>query len=173
MHWLNPKIEGKTSHFIYQTLLILGFVFIIMVILITVEDQRLGVLSAIGASSLASSAFICFGMPQSPTAKLYRLLLSYFVAIIMGVIFHNLPDVLIYKPYIKLPVAMAISAALSVALTMFVLTLFDWGHPPAMGLSLGLVVVQWDYGVLITVIIALALLCMIRVLLQSWFDRLV
>lgn len=173
MHWLNPKIRGKISHFIYQALLILFFVFASMSALITVENQRLGVLSAIGVSSLSSSAFICFGMPQSPTAKLYRVILSYVVAIILGISFHELPNILMYKPYIHMPIAMALASGLSVSLTMAILTLFDWGHPPAIGLSLGLVVVEWNYGIIITVVGALIFLCLIRFLLRSWFNNLV
>lgn len=173
MHWLNPKIRGKMSHFIYQALLILFFVFASMTALITVENQRLSVLSAIGVSSLSSSAFICFGMPQAPTAKLYKVILSYFVAIVLGIHFHELPSLITYKPYIHPDVAMAMCCAFSVTLTMIILTTFDWGHPPAIGLSLGLVIIEWDYGIILTVIGALALLCTIRILLRSWFNRLV
>lgn len=173
MHWLNQKIQGKVSHFIFQALLILFFVFASMAVLVAVENQRLGVLSAIGVSSLSSSAFICFGMPNAPTAKLYRVVLSYVVAIVFGISFHELPHLITFLPYLRFPIAMALTSALSVMLTMMVLTIFDWGHPPAIGLSLGLVVVEWDYGVICTIIGALIFLCIIRGSLRSWFNSLV
>ena len=113
------------------------------------------ILSAIGVSSIAASAFIIFTLPDSPVAATRRVIGSYLFAMMIGVVINWvvrwIPQV---YPGDSLLLLHQLGGATAVALTMLAMIVFDYEHPPAAGFSLGLVLDQWNHWTLLVVFVA-------------------
>ena len=120
---------------------------------------------AVGATSLASSAYGVFVLPHSVVAEPKRILLAYLIATIVGLLFHAILG------YFSLSITdhaltfdshfFWILSALAVAITMFFMMLFGAQHPPATGIALAMVsdVNNWKAfaGIWISILILVAI----------------
>lgn len=66
-----------------------------------------------------------------------------------------------------------ISSVLAVTLTMFLMALLNYEHPPAAGLSLGLIVEPWTTFTIFVIVVVVALMSLVKYLLQRWLIDLV
>ena len=131
------------------------------------------ILSAIGASSLAASTFIAFGLPDSPVAKAQRMIGSYVIGILVGVFFYWISnDTYAWTHWMTVITHKEICSGLAVGLTMLIMFLLDLEHPPAAGLSLGIVIDEWNWWVLIVVLLSIVIIALLRVLMRPWLHML-
>jgi CBS-domain-containing membrane protein len=170
---LNVQFREHWLRFVTQTLMIVVFMFFVMMALIFGEKgHQLDVLTAIGASSLSASAFIVFALPSGAVAQPHRVLVSYVIAMVCGVSWH------FFIPYIgaALPITSGVAAcfgsALAAGCTMLLMAAFDFEHPPAMGLSVGLAMDVWDWWTLCVVLVGILVLCFAKYVFRGWLINL-
>ena len=147
--------------FFYQIVLFLFVVALVLVLFGQVETSD--ILSAIGVSSLTASCFIVFCLPSSRVSRAWRVLLAYVVALIAGALCSKLQ--LHFDAHFPLWTTVhwqQCFAVLSVAITALLLLLLRIPHPPAAGLSLGLVLDHWDYPTVIAILCSITLIAIIK-----------
>lgn len=170
--WINPQFRIYWFRFFIQTSLIVIFVFLVMMALVYGRAKPMDVLSAIGASSIAASAFVVFALPAAPIGLPHRLFGSYVIAMLSGIVWHYLGCSIGTEHLAMSTPVRCLASALSAGTTMFLMAFFDFEHPPAMGLALGLVIDAWDDWTLFVVIVAVLVLCTIKLLIKRWFINL-
>ncbi len=170
--WINPHFRQHAFRFFFQTFLIVAFMFFLLLALVYGRTKPMDVLTAIGVSSVAASAFIVFALPSSQVSMPHRIFGGYTIAIICGVVWYFLGQELSrISGWPPTPVR-CLTSAMSAGSTMLLMALFDFEHPPAMGLALGLVMDTWDDWTLFVVIVAVLVLCTLKFLLRRWFINL-
>jgi CBS-domain-containing membrane protein len=151
-------------HLTMQPLLAMIFVFIVLLTLSQVAISPL--LWAVGGSSLASSAFIVFGRPSSPSAQPWRVICGYAIGIIVGFGVRALfkPIHVFHVDFLSDPrfFMLALSAAIAVGVTFLFMILLNIKHPPAAGIALVLVINLQDYNVLYVIFLAAVVLALLR-----------
>jgi len=166
--WFNPKFTNNIGHFCLQALLITVFMFCVLLSLMYGRTGSISILTAIGATSVASSIFVVFALPGSSVALPHRVIGGYVIGILAGISWHyaalswthffNTPDFIIH----------CVAGGCAAGTAMLVMGLLDFQHPPTMGLALGLVMDQWDDRTLIVVVVAVLVMCLIKWLLRRW-----
>ena len=119
------------------------------------------------ATSLGGSAFIVFTMPHSVTAQPRKLIGGHIVGLISGA--------LLYYIFFAGPLGelstdwrfiTVLAYALAVGLCIFLMTITNTEHTPAVATALGIVSDGWSYQVVISVLLCAVILAIIRRLLQ-------
>ena len=152
-------------HLLLQCLSATAFMWLILMGLDQVVSSQL--IWAAGASTLASSAFIVFVLPDAIVAKPFKIIGSYLIAMGCGAAIRGLamavcaifPQCTAGIPHSHL---FEIAAAVAVGLSLLVMVLCRSEHPPAAGLA---VVMVLDIRTPIALVIILAgaiILAMIR-----------
>jgi CBS-domain-containing membrane protein len=123
--------------------------------------------NAVTIAALGSSSFVVFAMPTTTSAQPRFLIGSYVIAILTGSLFHFIAH---YKPMTDyLPSAdfiLPVCAASSVGLAIFLMVIFNFEHPPAGGLALGLVVNDYSGYALIVVLLGITMLAILKYVLK-------
>tara|TARA_R110000868_G_scaffold69261_1_gene204144 strand:- start:21312 stop:21833 length:522 start_codon:yes stop_codon:yes gene_type:complete len=152
-------------------------VFLTMAIFLYLANVVLGrteLIGAIGATSLGSTAFLAFVAHNSYMAQSKRILGGYLIAIVVGIVlFHCVQWTFNAHIQINHRYLVLFVAAASAAIGMFFMTLLGLEHPPAAGLSLGMVLEHWDMKILGIIVACLLLLTVIKYLLRNWLVVLV
>lgn len=121
---------------------------------------------AVGASALASSAYIVFSNPDSNNLLSRYIIGSYVVSIIIGIACsHIIVFVQAHTGFSSIRVIELVTAV-SVGLSLFLQTVLNFKHPPAAGLSLILTSEPWRYSTVIIILIAVVILAIIARLLN-------
>lgn len=144
---------------------VIMFTFMYAVKTFTNADTALG---AIGATSLGASAFLAFVAHDTAMARSRRMLSGYAIGIIFGGLgsyllshfahcsgFHCATDNL----------DVLISAITAMA-CMIAMVLLSSEHPPAVGIAIGLVLRDWDYLLLIVVIVTVLVITIVKEILR-------
>ncbi|WP_431768833.1 HPP family protein [Senegalia massiliensis] len=120
-------------------------------------------------ASLGATTFIVFTMPKTHSAKGKNILGGYTLGIIFGIIFHLLSIFLIeIIETINLNTLYMITGALSVGATMFVMTITNTEHPPAVGMALSLILTPWDFKTLFFVYLCIILMIIVKKSLENY-----
>jgi len=112
-------------------------------------------------ASMGATAFICFAMPNCPSAKRRNVIFGHFMGLLSGAVF-----TLVNLDYhIEFPLA--------VGLVMFLMVALDVEHPPAAGTALAVVTrhVSWTMG--FEIIFAAIIMAELRYLLKNHIKDLV
>ena len=166
MRLLNEALHRRKISCMMQILYALLMVFICLLLLHFAT--RMGILEAIGASSLASSICILFVTPSSVTSTPRHLIGGYLIALILGLSGYYVCMWLgKITPHPGLFNLHLICAALAVTGAIFFMVIFDATHPPAAGFALGLVIEAWDIWTILILTVAILLLATIRYTLRS------
>ena len=158
----NPLIVTKKQLIFQVSLAILYLVFLLVSLDYVVSARTLW---AVGASSLASSAYLVFSCPKNSVSAPSRIFFGYIIAVICGELvrwavvgsvcwIHQLN---VLTPLCESAHLYWLSAAFAVGLSIVVMVLLDCQHPPAAGFSLALVI-ELDHYIAILVIVFFALL---------------
>lgn len=162
MNIIDKSFIKNPKSYITQSLL---SVIAVAVILYFVEVMTHAAIVA----ALGSSTFIVFAMPHTIAAQTRRLIGGHAVGLISGTICYYL--------FLNGPLgALAASwefvtwgvYALSVGLSIFLMTVTNTEHPPAAGTALGIVAHGWSYQVVIFVLASAVSLAIIRRLLRRY-----
>jgi hypothetical protein len=170
MNFSHLKSPQLALRWMFQCLL----VFIIMALfLFALGEIRNNILvTAIGTTSLGSSAFLAFVAHSSRMASNQRMIGGYLIAIAVGGLMHLFAYR--YAAYFPLNVdhVVWILSAAATAITMMIMTLTDLPHAPAAGLSLGMVINFWNWYALVVIFSAVILIAIIKTLLKPWLINL-
>jgi CBS domain-containing membrane protein len=130
--------------------------------------DRGSTLWAIGASSLASSAYLVFTNPSSPVARYHRIIGGYLVSVLVGLLIHILLSHISQHMQIHttIPHLFWITASIAVGISMLLMVLLGYEHPPAAGVALVLVLDINDYSTLFVILGAAAVLALLKKLLK-------
>ncbi len=119
-------------------------------------------------AGLSATTFIVFTMPSRYAAQPKNFIWAYLIGIVVGVVFF-----LIYISIIRLfpsvpeRVFYIICGALAVGVAIFVMVITDTEHPPSVGLSLGLVIGEWNHITIIMVLFCIAFMVIVKRLLRD------
>jgi len=126
-------------------------------------------------ASLGATAFIVFAMPRTYSSAPRRLIGGYTVGISVGLIFFYLENKIdylsLFEPQINHPLSYVL-AAVAVGITIFIMTITNTEHAPAAGISLGLVINQWDISSLFFIISAMLAMVGVKCLLKPYLINL-
>jgi len=164
---INPNFKRNKKVYFLKCLVALCAMTFILISLKTISSNV--ILGAIGASSLASSVFIAFSLPDCASAHPRRMIGSYLISIIVGVIFYYIGTYFILiHDYLSFSLIYEIMGAFAVTTTMLMMILLSLEHPPAAGLALGLVLEPWEFRTLTIIIGAIIATAIIKSLVKPW-----
>lgn len=149
-YWLKKWVSRRRS---YQFFFIFIFNFIQLWLFYWVDQND--IIWAIGVGSLASSSCIVFGKPRLKAAHPLSIVLTYSIAMIVGVSFH-------FIALLCPPIYLNLFSALAVVTTFFVLAWKRLAHPPALGIALVLVLRFSDYLTPLVILFCVAILLVMR-----------
>lgn len=157
MNLIDKSFIRDPKHYLLQSLLA---VVVIMVIFYFEVIPHIVI-----AISLGGSAFIVFTMPSRATAR--RLVGGHIVGLICGSIFYFL---FFTGPLAELAanerVITILAYALAVGLCIFLMTITNTEHTPAVSTALGIVADGWSYQIVLSVLLCAISLAVIRELLH-------
>jgi CBS domain-containing membrane protein len=166
----NQKI--RKHHLIFQMGAAVLFVMLVLVALDSISASQ--VVWAVGAGSLASSAYLVFAMPSAYPSKAHRVIFGYVVGIVAGEIIRGLVTLLMAKNgHTHMLFAISsdanmywLSGAFAVGLSMWLMVLLGVEHPPAAGFSLVFVIEMKHYSAIFVILGLAVLLGLIRYLFR-------
>ena len=143
------KIDDKFFSFRKQYFIQSGYAAVSIFIITFILYNNPVVIASIGAT-----AFIVFSMPNSITAQSRRIIGGHLVGFFVGSCFGVFPfmNVLFFT---------ALWYALSVGITLFIMVVMDFEHPPAAGTALGMTLVGYTSSSAVAIIISIVILAFI------------
>lgn len=154
---INTDFKKNWKNHLFQNLLIVLYIIVIF--------HFHSFFDTLLASSLGASAFIVFAMPNSQASKSKNLLFSYVICAFLAFLGRLLPiesEVIFYLIFIFL-----------IGLSFFCMTVFNFEHPPAIGLSIS-VFISPDYKkVIIFSLSSVLFLAFIRIIFKKRIKDLV
>ena len=158
MHLFDKSFIRDPKHYLLQSLLA---VVVIMVIFYFEVIPHIVI-----AISLGGSAFIVFTMPSRATVR--KLVGGHIVGLICGSIFYFL---FFAGPLAELAanerVITILAYALAVGLCIFLMTITNTEHTPAVSTALGIVADGWSYQIVLSVLLCAVSLAIIGRLLRN------
>jgi CBS-domain-containing membrane protein len=161
MEILDPQFKKNPRPYIVQSLLALAVFF--LVLLFVEKVTQVIIIAALGAST-----FIVFALPHVATAGPRRLIGGHIVGLASGSLCHFL---FIDMLSVSLGDGMMMSAltfAVAIALSMFLMAVTNTEHPPAAATSIGLLTAGLSWGTILFVLLFAALLSVIHYALRRW-----
>ncbi len=168
---MNIRLVDKTflkkpGSYIIQSLLAVIAVAVILYFVETITQAA--IVAALGASS-----FIVFAMPKTVAAEPRRLIGGHITGIVCGLVcyygcytsptetFFNSNEIIHWLP-----------AAFAVGLSIFLMTIFNFEHPPAAGTALGIVAHEWTWETIVFIVVFAISLAIIGILLKKYLKNL-
>jgi CBS-domain-containing membrane protein len=166
IHVLDRTFLQHPRNYVIQSLLA---VLAVAVILYFVESLTHAAIVA----ALGSSVFIIFAMPRTIAAEPRRLVGGHITGLVCGIIcyyaFFASPLVDFFESN---EVIHWIPAAIAVGLSIFLMTVFNFEHPPAAGTALGIVAHEWTYQTIIFIVAFAVGLAIVKWLLKRYLVNL-
>ncbi len=120
-------------------------------------------------AALGSSTFLVFAMPNGIASQPRRLIGGHITGLVCGIIcyyaFFTGPLGGISR---QTDVVQWIAAACAVGLSIFLMTILNFEHPPAAGTALGIVASEWSTGVIIFVLAFAVSLAIVKRLMRGY-----
>lgn len=166
IHLVDKTFLKKPKNYILQSLLAVIAVAVILYFVETITHAA--IVAALGASS-----FIVFAMPKTVAAEPRRLIGGHITGIVCGLVcyygcyaspietFFNSNEIIHWLP-----------AAFAVGLSIFLMTIFNFEHPPAAGTALGIVTHEWTWQTIVFVVAFAVSLALIGTLLKKYLKNL-
>ncbi|MBD3370458.1 HPP family protein [Candidatus Fermentibacteria bacterium] len=154
---LDRKLKHHVFQYVFQSLLAALLIFSVLLILDVFQQTAI-------IASLGASTFIVFAAPRSHSATPRALLGGYLVGAAAGILIHTVFCSHLGQPE-EWTVLHAVAGALSVGLSILVMTLTDTEHPPASGVALAFVLNEWDPAAILVVIGSVGLLALVKIFL--------
>ena len=166
IHLVDKTFLKKPGSYIIQSLLAVIAVAVILYFVETITQAA--IVAALGASS-----FIVFAMPKTVAAEPRRLIGGHITGIVCGLVcyygcyssptetFFNSNEIIHWLP-----------AAFAVGLSIFLMTIFNFEHPPAAGTALGIVAHEWTWETIVFIVVFAISLAIIGILLKKYLKNL-
>ena len=146
MHIIDKSFVRAPKSYIIQSLLAIAITAIILYFVEVLTHAA--IVAALGAST-----FIVFAMPHSITAQPRRLVGGHIIGIVCGSLCYY---IFLTGPLGELTAnwefILWFACALSVGLSIFIMTITNTEHPPAAATALGIVAHGWSYQIVIFVL---------------------
>lgn len=148
---LDRKFRLLWWHYVGQSLLATGLVFLVILLL--------QMNNAVVVASLGSSVFILFVLPESQTAQARRVIGGHAVGLICGGLWALVPH--------TSSLASAGVYAAAIGSSLFLMVITDTEHPPASGTALGVAMTGSHLELALSLMVSVALLSLFHRLLQG------
>jgi CBS-domain-containing membrane protein len=158
MRWVDKKFKKNKLKYIFQCLIATVAILVILIFLDFLNEAAI-------IASLGASVFIIFTMPTSYSSEPRRLIGGYTVGLTTGIILYLISKI-VQNMIGESQILLIIFGALAVGVAIFIMAITNTEHAPAAGISLGLMINQWDYITIIFIICAITFLCVIRKILK-------
>ncbi len=168
MRILDEKFRKNITRYISQCAIATISVFIVLMVLDVVTN-------AVIIAALGSSVFIVFAMPEAQVSRPRFLIGGYIVSIAVACLCHHLSllslhhlslwSLMTWTSFIH-ESSHVLFGAMAVGLAIFVMVITDTEHPPAAGLTLGLIVSEWSYMTIVVVFVGIISLSVIKFILK-------
>ncbi len=160
MRILDPKIRHNVHRYILQCALATLTILVVLIFLDVLT--RTAIIATLGAT-----AFIVFTMPKSYPSRPRPLIGGYIVGISLGCLCSFLSDSRLMMSILNgHTTSLIVFGALAVGIAILIMALTNTEHPPAAGMSLGLVLNPWDYRTIIFILSAVLLMAAVKRLLR-------
>lgn len=158
---VDKKFKSNKGYYIFQCTLVV----VILAVLFSMLDF---LFDTVLVAALGATSFIVFTGPFKEISKARYVIGGYAIGIIVGLIFFNAFEWLSIAHGL-----FPVFSALSVGVSMFLMVVFDFEHPPAAGVSLGLMMNGGSiYSVVVALVGILFVLLMRRLLSKLLIDLL-
>lgn len=167
------KIAFKTRKqycCIFAQAMIASFIILSFVVAhqLFVNDDLL--LGSLGLTSFASTVYIAFLARTSPMASERRIIMSYLLAITIGVACHYALKYFAActDDACRHVAILTVIAPIAALLLIIVSALFSFEHAPAIGVAIGFAISQFNLALLILLMVSIIIMCGIKKALKSW-----
>ena len=167
MKIIDPKLTHSLKNYVFQSILATISIFLVLIFLDILEHTAL-------IATLGASAFIIFIMPNSYISMPKQVLGGYIIGIVCGCLcffltigFSRLFSVMPEKFFTVSLGSLAVGTAI------FLMAAINYEHPPAVGISLGLVLNQWNHQTIIFIVFAVIIMLAVKKLLQPFLIDLI
>jgi CBS-domain-containing membrane protein len=171
MKWIKDRLIDRTflkspKPYIVQSLLAIVAVTIMLYFVEILTHAAI-------VAALGASVFIVFAMPNTIAADPRRIIGGHIIGVLCGI--------LCYYVFCAGPIGGFFEAtepirwfpaALSVGLAIFLMSIFNFEHPPAAGTAIGIVTHEWSHLTVIFVIVFAVSLAIVKVLLRKYLKDL-
>ncbi|UCC16282.1 MAG: HPP family protein [Dehalococcoidales bacterium] len=166
IHLVDRTFLKKPKQYILQSLLAVIAVAVILYFVETITHAA--IVAALGASS-----FIVFAMPKTVAAEPRRLIGGHIVGILCGLAcYYGFFHTPLKEFFDSTEFLHWLPAALAVGLSILLMTILNFEHPPAAGTALGIVTSGWSMETVIFVVIFAVSLAIIGTLLKKYLKNL-
>ncbi len=155
---IDKKFKRNKKKYILQCLLAAVSISAILIALNAFFNAA--VIAAFGAT-----CFIVFAMPHQKTSNPRRLIGGYVIGIAVGVGMCCLESVL---PFHDVGWLLSLFGAITVAISIFLMTMTNTEHPPAAGVALGIALEGFDPLGILLIFTAVLILVAVKYLLRRW-----
>ncbi|MBN1862731.1 MAG: HPP family protein [Dehalococcoidales bacterium] len=157
MYLIDKSFKKTPKHYIRQSLLAALVVGLILYIFKFLSGGII-IVAALGAST-----FIVFAMPDSITAQPRRLIGGHAVGLLSGTFaYFVLLSGHLNTPPVSQDTIFILAGALSVGLSIFLMTITNTEHPPAATTAIGIITNGWSFKVALFVLLSALCLALAR-----------
>jgi len=150
------KFRLLWKHYLWQSSIAALVVFIVFLIL---DVQNAVIITSIGAT-----AFIVFTMPKNITAEPRRVIGGHLIGLLSGSLIALIPHPSVLPS--------AVTYALAVGISIFLMVMTNTEHPPASGTALGVAITGFSPGVAIAVVTSAIILSLAHHFLKRFLKDL-
>jgi CBS-domain-containing membrane protein len=160
MNIIDKKVKKHIAHYLFQCAL--ATVSILMILIFLNVLTNTAIIAALGAT-----AFILFTMPRAYSSGPRPLIGGYLIGMIVGCACSYLSALRFMLPFFMTRItSYTIFGALAVGIAIFLMTITNTEHAPAVGISLGLVLNDWNYHTILFIMAAVLFMFGIKRLLR-------
>lgn len=145
--------------YISQCLIVTFFFWIILLMLDFV--MKIAIVASLGAT-----CFIIFTIPHKNASKTSYIIGGYSVGVVVG-------GICSLGLHFTQNVPLGLWGAVAIGLSMFLMVIFNFEHPPATALALGLVTEGYDIRTILIVFLISCILLFVRRMLKHWLIDLI
>lgn len=158
----DEKAKRDLRPYLLQSFLATLTIFFILVFLDVLSHAAI-------IATLGSSAFLVFSRPRAYASRPRPLIGGYLVGMAVGILYYYAT---LLPAYFSIPVSQStvliVFSAMAVGSAIFLMVITNTEHSPAAGMSLGLVLNQWDHKTLLFIFFAVIAMAVLRKLLQPY-----
>ncbi len=161
MKIFDEKIKEHRDQYIKQCLLGTGL--ILMIIFALEVDTHTVIIATLGATT-----FIVFGLPHSYASDPRRIFGGYAIGLLIGLVAYYIKLFFLYIDPEGFEGIDILMGALAIGASIFLMVFTNTEHPPAAGLSVGLLFNPWGIETILVVIAAVTVLNVSKYFLRNW-----
>ena len=159
---IDEKFRRYWKRYVFQCILATIVIFIILLSLSIRDDSVI-------IASLGATTFIVFAMPKDISAKATHIIGDHTVGLICGSLCALIP----HPFFLHHTIASSMVCALAVGLTIFIMVVINFEHPPAAGTALGVAIRGFSLNIAVAILASTIILALIHHLFKNRLKDLV